>query len=100
MFDKWLRECQVALLCFDISAKKALRGCVVQFEQMLRVWDPTGDHFGRNACLLVGCKMDLMYPHKGTHDIMQENYRMARKLSDHWNVPFVEPSAKERVNVD
>ena len=103
MMDRWTRECQVALLCFAIDEKHALKHCVVQFESMLRIWEPDGDHFGRNACLLVACKMDVMYRDiqgQGRRHIMAQNYRMARKLSLKWNVPFVETSALQRMNVE
>merc|ERR1711971_497501 len=94
MWDKWTRECEVALLCFSIDEKHALKQCVMEFEKLLRIWEPDGDHYGRTACLLVGCKMDLLYQDNQELDaarraVMDENYRMARKLSQTWNVPFV-----------
>ena len=112
MHEIYRREAQIPILCFAINDEDGLNECIKIFDRIMRMWEypsgPHGDHFGRMGLALVGCKMDLYYGDgqdgKSISDqdkkIMDGNYERAVKLSEIWNIPFIETSAKECINVD
>eukprot|EP01083_Nonionella_stella_P270462 915898_1 len=106
MQDRWLRETQIALFCFAINETNALDECINAYDKCLRIFEyDATDHFSRKGMLLVACKMDLMRDAKSKCSaeekrIMNENYDIALKLSEIWNVPLIETSAKEGINVN
>ena len=107
MQHEWIRMSEISVLCFGINEKDGLDKCVKDFERGLRAWVDTDDHFSSNCMVLVGCKMDLYYGDgedaalmsDKDKEIMDVNYKRAMELSMLWNVPFIETSAKEYINV-
>ena len=53
--------------------------------------------------VLVGCQMDRMYQadeaSRDDYKIMEDNCNLAKQLSAKWNIPYIETSAKENINI-
>ena len=61
------------------------------------------DHSNEKAVVLVGTQLDLLYntvaDDKDT-EMMRSNQKEAIKLSEKWNVPYIEVSARNNVNIN
>ncbi len=95
-------ESDVLVLCFAINRKDALDQCVDDMDRFIQVNEIKED-CSEKGVVLVGCQMDRMYDAdtKSQDDltVMEENHRRAMELSNLWNVPFIETSAKRNINV-
>lgn len=87
--DNYFRSGEGFLCVFSITEHESFAATHDFREQILRV---KGDE--HVPFVLVGNKCDLDQKHR--HVSLEE----AHKLAEQWNVPYVETSAKTRLNVD
>lgn len=96
----WFQDRDIIVLCFAIHAKDGLDHCL---NDIRKCRGAHGLHAGLNdtGVVLVGCQMDRMYDSQSQDDrrVMEENYNRAKSLSIQWNIPFIETSARNGVNV-
>eukprot|EP01083_Nonionella_stella_P179642 638325_1 len=103
----YIRNTQIALLCFATDRVNALEYCIELYQQLLDGWEQfygirdrakwKNKHFSDRAILLVACKMDLMYDAES--ETMRDNYEKALKMSSMLNMPLIETSATKKINV-
>eukprot|EP01102_Stenamoeba_stenopodia_P014107 TRINITY_DN4655_c0_g1_i1.p1 TRINITY_DN4655_c0_g1~~TRINITY_DN4655_c0_g1_i1.p1 ORF type:complete len:632 (-),score=160.60 TRINITY_DN4655_c0_g1_i1:708-2603(-) len=88
MRDLYMKNGQVFLLIYSVIARSTFNDLQDIREMILRVKDV--DHI---AMVLIGNKIDLVDQRVVA---TEEGLELARK----WNVPFIETSAKNKVNID
>eukprot|EP01084_Bolivina_argentea_P223404 378009_1 len=105
MRDQWLRERQMFLIVFAINDDKSLQAAEMHREKIMRATDidcNDKDHFCRQGLMLIGTKLDLKNNpniNKNEMKIMEQNHKYAMKLSNKWNVPYIQVSSKENINI-
>ena len=105
--EMWYKDRDVALLLFAIDRPRLLDECKTEWNRIIRTNEldnDVNDHCQQRVVILVGTKLDLLYNNDTADDkdieIMRKNQRDAIELSKKWNVPYIETSAKDNVNID
>ena len=96
---------RIFLLSFAINSNHGLERCKYEWNQINRLMDNDEDHSYEKCIILVATKLDLLYntvDHNSKNEdieLMKKNQEEGIKLSKTWNVPYIETSAKENVNI-
>ena len=98
---------RVFMLAFAINNKNGLQECKTKWDEIKRANDIdefVENHSYQRCVILVATKLDLLYGTNGDHEtkdieLRKKNQDDARKLSKLWNVPYIETSAKDNVNI-
>eukprot|EP01084_Bolivina_argentea_P277788 474396_1 len=96
---------QIVYLTFDVSIENALEPCINMWELIRKNRDINYvNHRCSIVIILVGCKFDCVYnkqnnQSKDVLELYEKNIAIAKELSKIWNIPYIETSAKENINV-
>eukprot|EP01084_Bolivina_argentea_P137768 242627_1 len=90
MQDLWIRESKIFLLLFAINRRHNFENIYHYRERLLRSKNEDDDDWGM---ILVGTKCDL-------EDQRQVTTAEAVEKAKQWNIPYIETSAKNKINVD
>eukprot|EP00753_Platysulcus_tardus_P017373 PLAT6387.1.p2 GENE.PLAT6387.1~~PLAT6387.1.p2 ORF type:complete len:190 (+),score=108.44 PLAT6387.1:73-642(+) len=86
MQDQWMREGKGFLLAYSITSKSTFEEISTFKDKILRAKDAD-----EVPMVLVGNKCDMQKEREVT-------YEDGKKLADEWGCPFMETSAKEKIN--
>eukprot|EP01084_Bolivina_argentea_P204747 349709_1 len=90
MQDMWIRDGKIFILCFAINRRYNFDNISIYRERLLRSKEDDDNDWGM---ILVGTKCDLEHER-------QVSTEEAVELAKEWNIPYVETSAKEKINVE
>ena len=89
MMDQWFYEGRIFFLCFSITSKSSWEEAALYRRRLLKTKDVDTDY----GMVLIANKVDLEdYREVSKEEILEK----ARE----WNVPIIETSAKNGINVD
>ena len=103
-------EGQIFLVSFAINSKQGLAECKSKLDEIRRrcdIVETNPSHDCEKCVILVATKLDLFYNNNDDNNVdskvlelMKKNQEEGIKLSKLWNIPYIETSSKDNINID
>lgn len=103
LWTEWCRNCDILVCCFRMDIGESLNQCTADLQE-LKKHTKEEDLNGKGA-VMVACQMDRIYSGHYSECIdskeqIEQTALRAKELSLKWNIPLIEASAKDNVNIE